>query len=142
MCAGALTDGRLVVGITKFDINYISDPTEERSMTMTVDDVRQNTVSSIKEATSINVSEDSILPLCSKWALTSTKLASSLVSEKDDVKGKMLQQALFCLEKHPQSDYLPRGQGEKLTEVNHDPHKVIECLDKASGIHALKKWYK
>ena len=74
-CAGALTDGRLVVGIMKFDINYTSDPSEEP---MTVDGIRQDTVSSIKEATSINVSEDSILPLCSKWALTSRHQACHL----------------------------------------------------------------
>ena len=95
---------------------------------------------SIKEATSVNISEDSILPLCSEWALTSNKLASSLITKNIDNRA-MLKEALSNLEKYPGSDSLPRGQGESLTEVNYDPHKVIECLEHASGIYALKNWY-
>ena len=139
---GALTDSRLVVGITKFDLNYTSNHSQRRgSRSISVDVVRQSVVSSIKEATSVDVSEDNVLPLCSEWALTSIKLASSLVNEDNDIKKAKLQEALSSLEKYPHHDSLPRGQGERLTEVNYDPHKVIECLDKASGIHDLKKWY-
>ena len=132
-----------MVGITKFDLNYTSNHSQRRghSRSITVDVVRHNVVSSIKEATSTDVSEDSVLPLCSDWALASTKLASSLIGDNNDVKKAMLQEALSSLEKYPHNDYLPRGQGERLTEVNHDPHKVIECLDKASGMHTLKNWY-
>ena len=132
-----------MVGITKFDLNYTTNHSQRRghSRPISVDVVRQNVVSSIKEATSVNISEDSILPLCSEWALISTKLSSSLVGENSDLKEAMLREALSSLEKYPHNDFLPRGQGERLTEVSCDPHKVIECLDKASGIYDLKKWY-
>ena len=139
-----MTDGRLVVGITKFDLNYTSACPQRRgqSRSLTIDDVRKNVVRSIKEATSVDISEDSVLQLCSNWALISTKLAKSLVDESDDsITKEVLKEALSSLEKHSHSDYLPRGQGESLADVNHDPHRVIECLNKASGIHTLKKWY-
>ena len=143
--AGALTDGRLVVGITKYDVNYTSESVcpqrQGQSRSITIDGVRQNVVRSIKEATSVDINEESVLQLCSNWAMMSTKLARSLVDENADVKREMLKKALSSLEKHPNSDHLPRGQGESLADVNHDPHKVIECLNEASGIHTLKKWY-
>ena len=132
-----------MVGITKFDLNYTSVRPQRRgqSRSITIDDVRQNVVRSIKEATSVDINEDSVLQLCSDWALISIKLARSLVDENNDVTKEMLKKALSSLEKHPHSDHLPRDQGESLADVNHDPHKVIECLNKASGIHTLKKWY-
>ena len=139
--AGALTDGRLLVGITKFDLNYTSVCPQRRgqSRSISIDNVRQSVVRSIKEA-NVDINEDSVLQLCSDWALISTKLARSLVDENDDVKKEVLKEALSSLEKNPHSDHLPRGQGESLADVNHDPHRVIECLNKASGIHTLKKW--
>ena len=93
---------------------------------------------SIKEATSIDISEDCIIPLCSEWALSSSKLAGALISDPVDEKEERLQDALTDLEKYPHMDSLPRGQGENLIE---NPSKVVEYLEQASGIYALKKRY-
>lgn len=92
-----MTDGRLVIGITKLDLNYAANLSQRQrnSKPISIDVVRQNVVSSIKEATSVNVSGDNILPLCSEWALTSTKLSSSLVGENDDLKRAMLYSKLY-----------------------------------------------
>lgn len=133
-----MTDGRLVIGISKFDRNY--DSRRGRSKPITIQLVKENVVQSIKEATKIEVSESTIIPLCSTWALTSSKLACALSCDSDEL-DKRLREALTDLEKYPHGDSLPRGQGEGLTDVIeiHDPVKVIECLDHASGIDSLKK---
>ena len=75
-----------------------------------------------------------------QMALTSTKLASSLINEENDVKKAKLQEASSSLEKYLHHDSLPRGQGERLTEVSCDPHKrLLNALIKPySGIHDLK----
>ena len=138
---GAMTDGRLVVGISKFDRNHTSK--RSRSRPITAEMIKTNVVESIKEATSVDISDNCIIPLCGTWALTSSMLASSLIRDSDRELDTRLQEALSDLEKCPQLDCLPRGEGESLRDVvgKKDPKEVIECLDVASGIHSLKEWY-
>lgn len=133
--AGALTDHRLMVGITKFDLNYSSKRSRGRSKP-SEKEVQKSVRRSIKEATSIDISEDCIIPLCSEWALSSSKLAGVLVSDPLDEKEERLKDALKDLEKYPHLESLPRRQGENITD---SPGRVIECLEQASGIHALKE---
>ena len=132
--AGALTDRRLVVGITKFDLNY----SRKRGRKPSEKEVQKSVMRSIKEATSVDISEECIIPLCSEWALSSSKLAGALISDPIDEREVRLQDALTDLKEYPHMDSLRRGQGENLTE---NPGKVVEYLEKASGIYALKERY-
>ena len=138
--AAALTDGRLVIGITKFDNNYKQlIGCSSRCSTLTVEEAKEEMTASIKNATGIDVKENVIIPLCSDWAMAASRLA--FCSNNHTGKGElararnMAEAALQC---YPHN-CLPSGQEQSPAEAIKDlpNHKLIDELEKASGIHTL-----
>ena len=76
----AFTDGRLTIGITKYDANYDSSCKGN----VTVKFVKKKVTESIKRAVKdaqLTVSDDMIIPLCGKWALIGSKLGSCQIAD-------------------------------------------------------------
>ena len=140
----ALRDGRLAVGVTKFDTIYSNKSRKRarRAAPTTVENVRANLVTSIKEATGTVVSDDTIIPLCGEWALAASKLASCLISDPNDEKQKRLEDAAEDLEDYPHLS-LPGGQEQSPKDAikNLEPMALIDHLEKASGVADLKARY-
>lgn len=139
-----MMDGRLVIGITKFDTNYKQLPGKSRRRGcrfphISVENVREKMVASIKDATGTEIPEDIIVPLCGDWALAASRLASCLISDPDKELEERKEEAATALAYDPHLS-LPGGQEQsqieaiKYLEVN----ELICKLEKASGIHNLK----
>ena len=139
-----MRDGRLAVGVTKFDTNFNSKPKTQghRATTISVGDVRKKMISSIKDATKTVVSDDTIIPLIGEWALSASRLASCLISDPCSEKRERLEEATAALESYPHLS-LPRGQEQSPKDViqNLEPMALITHLEKASGISDLKARY-
>lgn len=138
-----MKDGRLAVGITKFDTNYGRNSSKSkrgrRSSDISADDIKKNMIASINDATGIKVSDDTIVPLCGEWALAASRLANCLISDPDDEKQERLDEAILSLESYPLLS-IPRGQGQSQKEAiqNFRPSDLIHHLEKASGVSHLK----
>ena len=137
-----MRDGRLAVAITKFDTNYSSSKSKRRgrkSTHTTVDDVRRNTITSIKDATATEVSPDTIIPLCGEWALCASRLASCLISDPDNEIEDRQEDAAKALTNYPHLS-LPGGQEQSYTEtIKSLSHAdLVMHLENASGITDLK----
>ena len=137
----ALRDGRLAVGITKFDTIYSnkSRRRSRRAAPTTVEKVRENLVTSIKEATGADIPDDTIIPLCGEWAMTASRLASSLISDPINEKQERLEEAAEALEKYPHLS-LPGGQRQSPRDaiLSLQPMTLIGHLERASGVADLK----
>ena len=137
-----MRDGRLAVGVTKFDTIYCNKAKKRarRGAPTTVENVKETLISSIKDATGTIVFEDTIIPLCGEWALIASRLASCLISDPNNEKQKMLEEAADALASYPHLS-LPGGQEQSPQEaiINLEPMDVIDLLEKASGISDLKK---
>ena len=139
----ALTDGRLAVGVTKFDTIYSNKSRKcgRREAPTTFEKVRENLITSIKEATGTVVSDDTIIPLCGEWAMAASRLARCLISDPIDEEWKKLaiEAAAEALEKYPHLS-LPGGQEQspKDTLMSLQPMVLIDHLEKASGVADLK----
>jgi hypothetical protein len=137
-----MTDGRLVVGITKFDNNYKqstgSSLTSRRS-TFTAEDAKVKVTANIKNATGIDVKENMIIPLCGEWALTASSLAfcSNNRTGKEEI-AKARNRAEEALQYYPHL-CLPGGQEQSPIEAikSLQVNQLIDELEKASGIHTL-----
>ena len=138
-----MRDGRLAVAITKFDANYCASKSkrrDRRSTHITVEKVRKTTTASIKEATGgTDVSEDTIIPLCGKWALAASQLANCLISDPDNETDERHKEAAKALESYPHLS-LPGGQEQSYTDTikNLSPSDLVMHLENASGITDLK----
>ena len=132
-----MRDGRLAVGITKFDTVY----SRKSGRPTTVEKVRKNLITSIKEATDTVVSDDTIIPLCGEWVMAASKLASCLISDPIDEKLKKLaiDEAAEALEKYPHLS-LPGGQEQSPKDAikSLQPMALIDHLERASGVTDLK----
>ena len=137
----ALRDGRLAVGVTKFDIIYSNKSRRRgrRAVPTTVEKVRENLVTSIKEATGTVISDDTIIPLCGEWAMAASRLASCLISDLIDEKQKWLSEAAEALENYPHLS-LPGGQEQSPRDaiMSLQPMVLIDHLERASGVADLK----
>ena len=138
---GAIADGRLTIGITKFDLNY--DTSKSRSRPVTVEVVKQRVTEAIQEATDIIVSKDMIIPLCGEWALSGSKLLRSLINDHDSNKDKRYRDAASVLQCCPQVS-LPGGQGQDYVEAIMSRFSALDLVKKiesVSGISDLKARY-
>ena len=139
-----MRDGRLAVAITKFDTNYSSSKSRRRGRkstqaTTTVNEVRKNTITSIKDATETEVSPDTIIPLCGEWALCASRLANCLISDPDNEIEDRQEDAAKALEKYPHLS-LPGGQEQSYADVvkSLSHADLVMHLENASGISDLK----
>ena len=137
-----MKDGRLAVGVTKFDANYTSFKSSRRSRRsnhITVEKVRENMIASIRDATGSVVSEDTVVPLCGEWALAASRLAECLISDPDEELQERRKEAISALESYPHLS-LPGGQqqthGAVIQSLN--SKDLVKHLENASGIHDLK----
>ena len=145
MYTAALGDGRLAVGVTKFDTIYSnkSRRRSRRAAPTTVEKVRENLVTSIKEATGIDihVPDDSIIPLCGQWAMAASRLASCLNSDPihENQTKEAIEEAAEVLEDYPHLS-LPGGQGQSPKDAikSLQPMALIDQLERASGVADLK----
>lgn len=140
-----MKDGRLAVGVTKFDTNYTSSISRRRSRRsnhITVEKVKENMIASIKDATGSEVSEDTIVPLCGEWALAAGRLANCLISDPEHELQERKEDAISALEKYPHLS-LPGGQQQTQKELiqSLSSKDLIKHLENASGICDLKSRY-
>ena len=141
-----MNDGRLVIGVTKFDTNYKRLPGKSkrsgcRSPHISVEKVREKMIASIKDATGTGVPEDIIVPLCGDWAFTASRLAFCLISDPDKEElEERKEEAATALEGYPHF-CLPKGQEQSQKEAikELEVKELIHQLEKASGIHTLKE---
>lgn len=137
--AGAIADGRLTIGITKFDMNYCSFRTKKKGG-VTEEMVKEEVIKSIEEATGAMVSKDMIIPLCGEWALAGSKLASCLINDPNRDLKERYQEAALALQNHPNLS-LPGGQGQAYSEaiMKHLPTEdLVQKIEIVSGISDLK----
>lgn len=106
---------------------------------MTLDQVKENTITGIKEATDVDVSEDTIIPICGEWALAGSKLATCLVYDPDGEKQDRLEDAVEVLEKQPHIS-VPCGQGQSQRDAikTLDPTDMVALIETFTGISHLK----
>ena len=136
-----MKDGRLAVGVTKFDNNYCASTRSSRRQTrqISVEKVKEKMIESINDAVETEVSADTIIPLCGEWALSASMLANCLEGDPNDEIKDRADDAVRALENYPHNT-LPRGQGQSLKEsiqqLNHEV--LIQHLEIASGIADLK----
>lgn len=145
--AGAFTDGRLSIGITKFDDNYEkqlkkmkSARTRNREEIVTTRSATTKVAKDVKNATNIDMSESAIMPLSGKWALTCSMLESCILHDPKDELNEMFCDGVSHLKSYPHLS-LPGGQElthDKIIEVS-TPKEVALMLKDASGITSLKQ---
>lgn len=138
-CIGAITDGRFTVGITKLDQILV------KRHEMSEQEVKQIVIDGIKEKTGCTVSRDTVIPLCSEWALVASSLASCLEDAHHDVQElleKTVEKALSILEANHFLLNEAFGQGEDVKEalrMRFDSFKLVQMLEDISGVAALKE---
>ena len=136
---GAIADGRLTIGITKFDTNYDSAKIK-RKTAVTAEMVKERVTESIEDATGAMVSDDMIIPLCGEWALAGSKLASSLISDPNNDKDERYKDATLALQSFPHLN-LPGGQGQSYIDAImrlYPPEELVEKIESVSGMSQLK----
>ena len=139
---GAMKDGRLAVGVTKFDNNYAPLKAKRRvrrTSHISVEKVKEKMIESINDAVKTEISSDTIIPLCGNWALSASMLANCLMGDPEGEIKDRAEEAASFLESYPHNS-LPRGEGQSLKDSIQqlDHHVLIEHLEKASGIADLK----
>ena len=137
--AGALTDGRLIVGINKLDIVYDGQRTRRRNRASLVsaDELCQKVIGNIHDATKVFVSPDTVIPMCSIWAHSSEKLSRQLNS--CEVECSVVEEAREYLEKYPDLS-LPGGEREPQKDIISvlSQKDLVKYLEEASGLTSLK----
>ena len=133
----AFTDGRLTIGISKYDTNMGN---------VTVGVVKEKVAESISRAvrdSQLTIPDDMIIPLCGTWALTSSKLGSCQIADPRREGKGLHRDAVDILQRCPHIS-LPSGQGQNHTEAVmkiNSPIKVILEIESHSGIYDLKARY-
>ena len=137
---GAIIDGRLTIGITKYDRSYSSLSSGKKGA-VTVGMVKDSVAESIQKAINVHMmgSDDMIIPLCGEWALASTRLASCLIWDQRKEINKRRKEAACALCSYPNLS-LPCGQGQKPVEavMMHQPITIVQEIDTISGIFELR----
>ena len=130
----ALTDGRLVIGISKYD-EFIESQTPEKrghSPEVSLQKLKNNIVEDVKVATKTVISSDMVIPLSGYWALVHAKLA-----KQED---KASSQAREILERYPDPS-LPGGEEQSWRHSRIHINDVAYCLEQRSGLALLKERY-
>ena len=133
---GAISDGRLIIGITKFDGIY----EDESSITEKV--IKQKVIQSIRDAAGVSLPEDVVIPFSGRWALKDCKLIYQLKNSDDhQIPIQVLRRVIEALERDHVS--LPVGQGQSqedaITRLR--PKELVKMLETASGISNMKTRY-
>ena len=138
---GAFIDGRLTIGITKFDRSYSSLSSGKKGA-VTVVEAKDSIAESIRKAIDVHMvgSDNMIIPLCGEWALASSRLASCLIWDQKRETEARKKEAACALRGHPDPS-LPCGQGQKPHEavMTHPPIRIIQEIDTISGIFKLRE---
>lgn len=132
----AIGDGRLIIGITKFDKIYEDDDS------VTVEMVKQEVIQCVKAKTGVSLPEDVVIPLCGKWALRDSKLIHQLNtiidSEDHHLPPGVIQKVIAALER----DHVPlpvgQGQSQEDAIAKLGPKEIVKKLEEASGISSIR----
>ena len=148
---GAFIDGRLVIGITKFDANYEDMHEQDHEMIAVTEDSCRDKVQAIMDAIRsenpskmVDFGRMIVIPLSGIWARNSKELEMSLEYDPADKKEKNLKKATKALKYDPKlHEYLVCGQGEKHKKAiqRMNPKEVVQRLNVASGITKLTEKY-
>ena len=136
--SAALSDRRLIIGITKFDNIYNSEDEDQ----VNVEAVKQKIIRGVAAATGVSVPEDVIIPLCGQWALSDSKLIRQLNSVEDGrVPPGCIHKVIAALERDRVP--LPVGQGQTQEEAvaKLDPKEIVKKLERATGISTMRTRY-
>ena len=139
---GAIIDGRLTIGITKFDMQYENSKMNKRGC-VTVEMVKERIVENVQEVTETVLSNDVIIPICGEWALAGSKLANSLIAGPKNEREARYKEAASVLQHCPILS-LPGGQGQSYDDAilgHFKPVEVVEKLESVSGVSDLKARY-
>lgn len=148
---GAFIDGRLVMGITKFDQNYKDMYENSGSSDVVTEEVCHKKVCKMidtiraENPLKIDISRVVVTPLCGKWALISRQLQMAIESGEDHKVDDLKQKAAKCLKYDPKlQDYLTCGQDQRQKDaiMKMLPEEMVVRLNEASGITALTERYK
>lgn len=112
-----------MIAVTHFDTYYAGLEKNEKA---NVERVKELVCMTIKKATSREFPLDSVVPVCSQWALIAKQLSCQPRSES------LLQKALKCLQLCP--DEYTEGD----SDVDVHPIVVARKLEAASGIKQLE----
>lgn len=137
---GAIQDGRLMIGISKYDINFDNPEDDTVQEQVTEEHLKYNVIKSVDDAIKVEVSRNIIIPLCGRWGLAASKLSNSMVGiSGEEIVKKRLQAAQKMLERCPYVD-LPGGQDQSLKDLilKLNANKVVTMLEQASGFGTLK----
>ena len=135
---GAIQDGRLIIGVAKYDKNFDDDTVEEP---ITEKLVKNKIHTSVDSAIKVQVTKDNIIPLSGRWGLAASKLSSSMIGDpSEEIITKRLQTARKMLEKCPCID-LPGGQDQSQKDLilKLESSEVTAMLERASGFCMLKE---
>ena len=136
-----MIDGRLTIGITKFDRHYTRSSIKKKGA-VTVRTLKDRVAEAMKQAVDMHMtlSDDMIIPLSGDWALASSRLASCLIDDpKKEIKARKKEAAeILC--NHP--DFSPPcGQGQNPLEAmmkHYPPFQIVKEIESISGISELK----
>ena len=142
LVSGIIGDGRLTVGITKFDQHYLNSKRKRRGA-ITVEMVKERVVNNIEEATGAVIPDDMIIPICGEWALDGSRLNNCLISDPKTELSERYEEAAKVLHQYPELS-LPGGQGQTYSEIvcqQYPPLDLVEMIESISGITDLKARY-
>ena len=113
---------------------------------MTELEVKDIIIDTIKDATDCMVSQNTVIPLCSEWAIIGSSIASCLEGGPQEQLEKLVEKALSILESNHflLDEALAFGQGEDVKEAlrqRYDSVKLVQMLEEISGVSALKERY-
>ena len=109
--------------------------------------MRQIIIDGIREETGCSVSQDTVIPLCSEWALVGSSLASCLEDAHHGPREQLeknIEMALSILENNHFLLNEAFGQGEDVKEalrMRFNSFKLVQLLEDISGVAALKERY-
>ena len=133
--SAAFGDGRLIIGVTKFDHIYEDDDPAS------IETVKQNIIQSIVTATGVSLPEDVIIPLCGKWALSDSEFIHQLNAVEDGrVPPQCIQSIIAAFKRSHILDPLPAGQGQTQEEAiaQLGPKEIVKKLEIATGISSMR----
>ena len=144
--AGAFTDGRVTICITKFDVNYEQQTKMLRrsrnfgEKAVTAEDAVSKVIRDIELSTNIKLQGSSIVPLSGKWALTCSMLKTCILGDLQSDREFHHDEAVKALQLYPDLS-LCGGQGQRHDKLLADSSEkdIMSMLEIASGIKILKE---
>ena len=144
MDAGAIQEGRLIVGIAKFDDSFKASAStrRRRQAPISEDSVKSKVIQSVDNIIQgVKVSDENIIAVSGSWGLAASMLYSTTVHDtSQEVIDERLAAGQKALEEYPNID-LPGGQDQSQRELINqlDSNEVVKMLDTLSGFNNLKK---